>query len=271
MTKEKSTPKTIFELRTENDQITAEIMKHPLRHPFRYLDLIFNGDPSYKANRHGERLSPFRPSHDGFRFTNLFPLSKKGAYGLCGGVVAAALDFKLAGRAIPQVDQPPEIGTPLHNYLLGRQLDSLIQGTQILRLIDWIIRSDREIQTFTAGELKETVRRLSKEEFVPLGLVYQQDRFRDKIAIWHDHQVLATSHQTDSDNRLAIKLYDPNFPANDQVFIQVEPTDGGLVCRQWIIDGERRGYFPIRGLLVMPYRQHKPPATLRSGIKGVSR
>ncbi|HCE18103.1 MAG TPA: hypothetical protein DEQ80_09610 [Anaerolinea thermolimosa] len=222
---------------------------------------------------------PFLPTLHGFHFVNRFsglflPFSlpffpdlgnPSATYGLCGGMSAAALDFFLINRAIPQTSEVPVSGAPLQRYLYKRQLDSFGRlGEVILRFIEWMgLPPDSPQGLFkrTLEEFEKIRTRLNRFNPVPLGLVYVL--WKESREVWQNHQVLATGYTRDSQNRLQIRIYDPNYPLRDDVRIEAERVpvgqgQFGLICRQWIGDSPKT----LHGFFAMPYQPVIPPEDL---------
>ena len=231
----------------------------------------------------------FRPSEHGFRFVNRFPgyylpfsvaglpkvFEAHGAYGLCGGMTAAAYDFVLADRPIPEQESVPRRGTPLHRYLLHRQHDSFgWLGSQIVRFVRWAGLPDAGPsgtwrRTFEAWEALRV--RLDAGSLQPLGLVHIS--LRESLHIWENHQVLAHGYTLHEDGALDIHVYDPNRPLRDDVYLRCKPVSitseqepdvtqvEGFRTTLRMGDQDQR---PVRGFFSIPYVPVEPPAGLSS-------
>jgi len=73
----------------------------------------------------------FVPSSHGFRFLNAFQDKALGVipmYGACGGMSYAALDYFLAGRAIPPYATTPSNSSVLGRYIWDRHWDSTVRS-----------------------------------------------------------------------------------------------------------------------------------------------
>ncbi len=172
----------------------------------------------------------------GFDFVNLFKNNKftksvgghkfvfAGSYGLCGGMVYAALDTFNAGNgtttptlaaANTQVAPTPDSGA-LFNYLYARQLDSLGGGT-LPTLLEYSLApqqtrdgvtglDEMTFKTFT----HEIVPAINAGNPIPLLLVETQ-KLTD---VSDDHQVLATGYfrRGGANGQAVVEIYDPNFP-----------------------------------------------------------
>jgi outer membrane protein OmpA-like peptidoglycan-associated protein len=223
------------------------------------------------------------PSRHGFKFPNSFtvtiPLpppfpSIPASFGLCGGMATAALDYFLSCIPIPSTTAIPTSGTPLFNYLLRRQLDSL--GAPLFgmvpKFLTWTNLPDTTpggalpilvpaaglisgLQELTVPEFHATVASLTAGRPVVLGLVYVGP---GAVSIWHNHQVLAFGAAPVSSTVTNIKVYDPNDPGNDGVIIRCELIAGGrrVRCLQMWPGGRTK---TLRGFFRMPYARVVPP------------
>lgn len=265
--------------------------------PYAQFNYTFNGQPRmhkvflrpFKREFRLPEMPPvdFKPSEHGFRFINRFPgyylpfsvpvlpeiFEVKGAYGLCGGMSAAAYDLMLAGRPIPEEKEVPDRGTDLHRYLLRRQNDSFGRlGAQIVRFVRWAaLPDDTPSGTWRKSfEAWEGLRvKLDDRNLQPVGLVYISTR--DSLNIWENHQVLAHAYTERDDGGVDIHLYDPNFPLRDDVYLRCEPvtlatqheaesvTLEGFRTIQRVGDRDVR---PVRGFFAVPYVPVHPPAEL---------
>jgi hypothetical protein len=231
----------------------------------------------------------FLPSRHGFMFRNSFSgyflpystpafLSSRkvtSGYGLCGGMCAAAYDFLLVGRGIPQNMEVPRQGTRLQRYLFQRQMDSLGGlGEALVKVAQWTSLPDgTTVGTMrrTADEFNLLHQKLDQGTLVVLALIYAQASTLKELAklIFNNHQVLAYAYQQDNSAAVTIHVYDPNLPAQDDVDIHAEPvvvseaaslagaqTTMGLKCTQNV---GGKFYKEIRGFFAMPYTPGKPP------------
>lgn len=69
----------------------------------------------------------FRPATHGFHFSNNdihWSFGFMQGRNLCGGMSFASLDYFFHRMSIPSTRSVPEEGTPLHNYILRRQMDA---------------------------------------------------------------------------------------------------------------------------------------------------
>ncbi len=233
--------------------------------------------------------SAFLPSQHGFKFVNRFkgyfiPFSVPAIpdipsvtniYGLCGGMVASAYDFLLAGREIPAGDKAPKRASPLHQYIYRRQNDSFGPlGDQIVRFARWMALPDDTMhgtQRKTHDEFEQLRASLDDGNPSPIGLVYVSTE--DTLEIWKNHQVLAYGYTEREDGTLDVHIYDPNYPLRDDVTVQCArvplgsqfvpglpprvTTQHGFKCVQRL-GGQK--HKDVRGFFAMPYVAVEPPA-----------
>jgi hypothetical protein len=231
----------------------------------------------------------FLPSTSGFKFENCFsgyflPFSTpafigspkvSAKYGLCGGMCAAAYDYVLAGRPIPDRLEVPRQGTRLHRYLFQRQMDSLGgMGQEVIKVAQWTsLPEDTSVGTMrrTADEFQSIRQKLDYKNPVVLALIYVYASSLRELSkvIFNNHQVLAYAYQQDASGSYTVNIYDPNLPGHDDVILRVEPAvvgeestpSGsqvimGLKTSELVKDAQ---YREIRGFFAMPYTPVTPP------------
>lgn len=215
-------------------------------------------EPSIRSN------SEFLPSLHGFAFRNSFsvrsltnnlgPVAKlsmidaQSTYGKCGGMSAAAADYFYARQRVPTRKEVPGDGTPLFNYITGRQIDSLGAGFDqvgkfltVMQLPDYFADAPevtRTVEHVTAPEARYLRSKLLRGEVVPVGLVYvaakidangKPVRATSKRGLpWDNHQVLAYKMQDreiENATVVDIGIYDPNYPGNDNVILRLRFFD----------------------------------------------
>ncbi len=231
----------------------------------------------------------FLPSRNGFLFRNSFsgyflPYSTpafmgsskvSSAYGLCGGMCAAAYDFLLAGKTIPETNDVPRQGTRLQRYLFQRQMDSLGGlGEALIKVAQWTsLPDDTPAGTMrrSADEFNPLRQKLDQGNLVILALIYARATSLKELAklIFNNHQVLVYACELNPTGAATIHIYDPNLPAQDDVDIQFEPVVVGeattatgpqvvmgLKCTQLVAG---KFYREIRGFFDMPYTPVRPP------------
>jgi hypothetical protein len=223
------------------------------------------------------------PSRYGFKFPNSFSITIPlpppfpaipASFGLCGGMSTAVLDYFLSCIPIPSTTTIPTSGTPLFNYLLRRQLDSL--GAPLFgmvpKFLQWSNLPDTTptgalpilvpvaglvpgLQELTLPEFHATVASLATGRPVVLGLVYVGP---GAVNIWHNHQVLAFGTTPVSPTVTNIRVCDPNDPGIDGVAIRCELLPGGrrVRCVQMWPGGRVK---TVRGFFRMPYARVVPP------------
>ena len=233
----------------------------------------------------------FIPSRDGFDFPNLFTFSKPlislpfglsdklipGSYGLCGGMSAAAYDYRLASLSDPdqpdirEYHAPPNTGTRLHRYLFRRSLDTFgLAGCNIGRVGDWTLLPDdglAGVRCLSLGTLSEILLRLQRGQCVVLALIYQRaSTFSEMLQkIWLNHQVLAYGYQSLGADQYQISIYDPNYKNQDQVRLHIEQvqvgsnSDGPVYGIQIVEEIPSRPDKEVRGMFPMTYQPCKPP------------
>ncbi|MGH7244442.1 MAG: hypothetical protein ACREJD_13610 [Phycisphaerales bacterium] len=215
--------------------------------------------------------SGFVPSKNGFAFANNFPgaplptfLSSSGptdpksAFGLCGGMSAAAADYFVAGLALPRERALPERGSTLYEYLFLRQAQSFGPGlATALKFADWTMKPDAELGTLTLRELDTLERALKEHPAVPIGLIIARPNGPPGARnISDNHQVLALA-MTREDQVATISIYDPNYPNDDGVKIIL-----GLMSEKQpagIRNRPKGRSTLIRAVFVLPYEPATPP------------
>lgn len=239
----------------------------------------------------------FKPSVHGFAFVNRFegtpPLPKslrndqttigaiakliashagdaQSAYGLCGGMSAAAADLFLSRVDRLPSKSVPANGSPLFEYLVQRQTDSLgAAALMALKFAEWMTLPDAAddfggVEGRTALELPELLQRLEANELVPIGLVYSR---AGEGALWDNHQVLAYGCSREGERIVRIHLYDPNWPSDDNAELRVTlsaplaskeastPAEQPVVVNRATTRqvGSRGRERTVRGFFAMPY------------------
>lgn len=229
----------------------------------------------------------FLPSRHGFAFQNNFPpialpftlpgfpnpARITGGYGLCGGMSAAASDCYLASRAVPVTREVPRMRSRLYRYLFRRAMDSFKMGESVLRFAQWMALDEdgpNGTARLTFFEFEKLLSALDQQRLVPVGLLISEGRELRKIfnEVWLNHQVLAYGYRKNEDGSVDVRVYDPNSPGNDDVYIHTtritlgDSPDGpryGIHCQPVHLN-----IFPkrIRGFFIMPYDPADPPDLL---------
>lgn len=202
----------------------------------------------------------FLPSRFGFRFANRWPSVPartidlgpvhipigNASRGLCGGMAfAARVRFERHEDAPPDA-MPPKRGESLFREIVDRQFDSFGRWFSVP------IRFWRSSAGSQAARDRETVRdawpaiRASIDAGVPpmIGLVRLAGR--NPLALGLGHQVAGFRYD-EAGTGIAIWIYDPNHPGDDDVRLTVERrADGTYALAQ--STGE-----PLIGLLALPF------------------
>jgi len=179
----------------------------------------------------------FRPTRHGFPFANTWRDTVLGVIasrGRCGGMVFAALDYFDAGEAIPGAGRPADLpahDSPMARLIWRRQWASIVSrlGSNLWRfaLLTYLpSMAPRGIVLTTRREVAPLLDALAAGRPVPLGLV-------SALSLRHlarNHQVLAYGAEV-GENRVLVRVYDPNYPRRDDVMLQV-PLGGGPVTER---------------------------------------
>jgi hypothetical protein len=204
----------------------------------------------------------FLPSRHGFKFANRWPSAPARTWslgliqigigdvgrGLCGGMAYATRDRFELGEEAPPDSQPPPPGLPLFEEIVDRQFDSF-GAIWTVPLRFWLAALGSE-----RGRFRETVRQawpairaeIDQGEPAMVGLI--RSATANPLAINLGHQVVGYRY-TETRDRVALGVYDPNRPGDDAVEVGFErSTDAGL--RLWQSTGE-----PLLGLLYLPWRE----------------
>lgn len=200
----------------------------------------------------------FNAATHAWRFGNRFelavPLARRGRlwrtsaiYGLCGGMVFAALDYFLAGLTLPYQDESPRSGSTLLRFLRLRQWDSFHGARVPARVISWMLHQDSAVAEQSAREYTRLKAAVERGQPAPLCLV----RVGAPGNPTHNHQVLALGYEEDlTTGQVALPLYDPNRPA-EEPSITFYLRDGR--CEELAqSSGE-----PLRGFFVIDYAPYQ--------------
>jgi hypothetical protein len=226
-----------------------------------YCFWIAEGEPSMDVIR-----SNFNPLVNGFKFVNYFQVPSSISlnvpfihlnsislpnivYGLCGGMCYSALDYYHAGKSIPGDSTIPISGSPIYQYLLARQLNSLDHGT-IEKVMLWMLMEDEDLDEKMA-QTEIPALRASLDGGNPAVLVLIRVKGLNDPS--HNHQVMAVGYDFDSGtNAMMIYLYDPNHPGEEpSLSLNLSNPAAGLNLTQ--STGE-----PLRGFFVGNYQAVTP-------------
>lgn len=178
----------------------------------------------------GSRRTTFNPAVHGFKFANSFSVEVVNDIrmsGFCGGMTFAALDYFKAGKLVPKQSYRPAAGTPLYDYIWGRQRTSVIDhidkwtelfvnpfGSRTAEFFNW------GLQGYGGGRLEELKREIDKGNPVPISLFKNGNG-----GAGPHHQVLAIGYKggrykgdlKDFKEDLEILVYDCNYPGETKV------------------------------------------------------
>jgi hypothetical protein len=222
-----------------------------------------------------QKIKGFAPSKNGLKFPNRFPglplpdaLTKfidtsKSVHGLCGGMCFTVIDYTKSKKKAPEVNAVPQEETPLYHYLAKRQLASWgTMSMMVLRYAQWMTFSDDKAQSESLESWQHVKKQLDDGEFQVLGLIYHD--LHESLAVWDNHQVLAYGYTELADGSAHIHVYDPNYPKNDNIHIEVTPVkEGGKVVGVKTAQyKDEKKIHPMHGFLVVPYDYEEPPDKL---------
>ncbi len=211
----------------------------------------------FVASRNG---FPFRNSFPGAPLPSFMNASGKGqsAYGLCGGMSAAAADYFLGGRVPARSTGLPARGSPLYEYFYLRQAESLGPGlTTALKFAALTAKTDREVGEASRGEVNALEVTLQSRSVTPLGLILARTGGpAGANRVDQNHQVLALGVRREGE-RVLIRVYDPNYPSDDGIVIDLDfTTNAGPIGLHRRSNGRT---CPVRGVLLVPYSPRTPP------------
>ena len=149
----------------------------------------------------------FNPKVHGFHFSNNYikwsfgPIAGKA---LCGGMIYSALDYFNAGMSIPNQDEVPVEGEPVHKHIYDRQWDA--HGNTLYKFLDsWMNNPN------STPQLETLKRWITAGQAVPVCL-YK--------GMGAGHHTLGFSVASDG----SFEIYDPNYP---NVVVTIRPENGG--------------------------------------------
>jgi hypothetical protein len=201
----------------------------------------------------------FRPSRDGFAFTNSWPsqpgvvLPFRGrqvgfgdaARGLCGGMVFAALDYWHAG--VPPPAGQPAGGTPLYQFIVRRLIDSWHIPAGVGKYYQWMNRAD--VGRLSAEREWPRIRAsIDAGQPAPLGVVTVASARPDLLG--RNHQVLAYAYEQ-SGGTVTLAVYDPNSGPDDRIRIAFDASPA--------IEHNLNIGWPVRGFFRTGYAPVAPP------------
>ena len=184
-------------------------------------------------------VAGFLPSVNGLHFANRWdsgPTVKLGFIdprvvgigdaksGLCGGMSWFVRDRFEAGQPIPPDTTAPANGSPLFTAIVRKQVESL----------DWL-RAPLQFYRFAAMGRDALARRTLEKEWPKIRASIDAGRLTQIGLVRHhgfnpfhltkDHQVLAYAYETEGPaGPTTIRLYDPNWPNEDDVTVTLAAT-----------------------------------------------
>jgi hypothetical protein len=188
-------------------------------------------------------------------------------FGLCGGMCFAALDLYRAGVQVEEqgLEEPPPAESPLHTYILKRQIHSLVHARRMasdaLRYVVWHLIFNHVPTRLLRGGAGWLLRRsqrewaklkasIDSEEPAPILLV------RHTADLFGNHQVLAIGYEEARPDRGTIHVYDPNCPAAVNT-IEIDFEERRLDGRETCGDSP-----PLRGFFCQAYHAVDPAEIL---------
>ncbi len=183
------------------------------------------------------------------------------AYGLCGGMTFAALDYYKAGLAIPDRSQESDqISPELQRYILKRMIDSLA-GPNLARVLGWMVVEQyvprgggkRLLMQWTATECDKLKTLIDQNGGWPIALIGES---KDPC---HNHQVLAYRCEP-REGQGDIYVYDVNYPGPGRKF-HLDLHGPALELGE---DGHNDAWKPLRGLFCEDYAPAKPQLSAKA-------
>ncbi len=245
------------------------------------------------------RVTGFLPSVNGFHFQNSFNHGADlqvnigvanlslgdAANGLCGGMVFAVRDIFETGGRPPALRAAPSSG-PLFDFIARRLFDSFDLPVGVLRYLALMNPNlpDHETVASRMGFAPHGRGWISLMQEWPIIRASLDAGFTTPIALvleisadpgrmGHNHQVLAWGYDLDGAD-LTIRVYDPNYPDNDQMCIVTSlahpdattaMTLGQMVAQA---DGTMalRADDTVHAFFAQPYRLAMPPMSLTTPL-----
>jgi hypothetical protein len=208
------------------------------------------------------------------------------SFGLCGGMVYAALDTFLAGNgsttpegvATPAAGQSgslisgpgltnPPVSGPIYSYIYGRQRASLENddGSALAQMLTMMFQpSEHDRETLTRHNFGSIA--ASIDAGVPIPLLVVEALSPGEVSM--NHQVLATGyfHRGGSDGQMVVQIYDPNFPGRYMYLNSYEPNGDPSQYPSEIETYDAAGQEPagvhFYGFFTTPYSNVAPPWAL---------
>lgn len=192
------------------------------------------------------------------------------AYGLCGGMTFASLDYWLNSWVVPrglhnndQPDRTSPQGTELRDYLWNRLLqsvqDNITTFLQWMAVLHFPVGPQASwLRDQTIGELIKLKARIDTGIPVPVGLIG---------TTWNpleNHQVLVYAYDDNLDGTTTLTLYDNNEPSVPST-INLDLSGPALIAIESAAPGARG---PLQGFFCTIYNPSTPPVAvvLRAGL-----
>ncbi len=179
------------------------------------------------------------------------------AYGLCGGMAFAALDYYTAGLAAPDEPGPTNNLSPgLRAFIVSRMIDSLA-GRNLARVLAWMVVEHRApfgsgkrlLLRWTRGECSRLKELIAQNGAWPIALIGES---KDPC---HNHQVLAYRCELEPEKCL-ITVYDVNYPrAGRELTLDLRGPN------LQVPNDRNDAWQPLRGLFCEDYSPASPPRT----------
>lgn len=178
------------------------------------------------------------------------------AYGLCGGMAFAALDYYIADHNIPAESSPTDQLPPwLRAYILKRMINSLACNN-LARVLAWMVvehhapfaSGKRLLLRWTLAECAKLRDLIAQFGAWPIALIGEA---KDPC---QNHQVLAYRCELEQ-GRCTIQVYDVNYPcAGRELSVDLHGPYVELAS-----DGRNDSWQPLRGLFCEEYSPVAPP------------
>ncbi|MBV8951747.1 MAG: hypothetical protein JOZ99_12785 [Actinobacteria bacterium] len=195
------------------------------------------------------------------------------AYGLCGGMVATALDYRSVNWVVPRGGGPDDgptratsSGRVLRDYLWGRTVAALeINAPALLQYVVALRVPGRDGPAWVRDRTREQWNHLTSAmtavgEPVPVALVGAN------TSPLEHQQVLATGFDAWSDEAGTMHVYDPNDPGKIGR-VEFDLRGGTIETKrdEPLTTMPRRG--PLCGFFVGGYNAVRPPRTLVASLR----
>lgn len=179
----------------------------------------------------------FLPSEDGLHFPNSYPPGPTvhvgpldprligvgdASMGLCGGMCYFVKRKFTANQPVPARTTVPDNGSDLFKQLVREQVRSLRFGLVPMRFWRLSAMDDAARKKYTRDTAWPAIRRsLDGNSLTQIGLIRQTAR--NPLKLIGNHQVLAYGYEIGDDASIRVRIYDPNHPNKDNVWV---PMDG---------------------------------------------